>query len=210
MLSHRNKASSTSNLRTIRSRLNTLGEGHLSGTFSYTMDKITNLGVEVERLKSLNANLTQKIAGIMQQRENIVAKNFDLEIQIVETKNNTDKLLEERINKENELLNLKKELAVVCQNWDLRKKELELEIHNAKGKRIKVNEEKQREQMVLDHQKVRVAKYLQIKRTEINTQRPEIESQHSKINTLRNREINSKNSIALETERFRKFLDSLP
>jgi len=209
MYSSRKNSSSNGNIRTTRSHYNTLGEDHLSGTFSYTMQRITNLGIEVERLKTLNNNLAQKIAGAIRQKENIASKNLDIELEIAECQNKTDQLLKKRIEKENELLCLKKDLEIICKNWDCKKKELELEISNTKEKKVKVNEEQKREKMALDNQRVRVAKYLQTKRDEINNQRPEVESQYSRIHTLRTKEINSKRSIAIETERFRKFLDSI-
>jgi len=125
-----------------------LGEDHLSGTIAYTMQRINDLGVEVDNLKTTNQTLNQKLVGSINQKSVFVEKNLELESEIIYTQDLNRRLLEEKSEKEAELFALEKELESVQKDWDFKRRELELEVKIANETKQKVKSEQEREKMV--------------------------------------------------------------
>ena len=188
----------------------TLGlEKELSGTFSYTMHKISNLGAEVERLKTINQNLANKLSSLHHQKDTLVSKNLNLEQEILETKGENHELLEQRENAQRELDELKRQLGYTNEQWDSKKKELGLEIRNLKGAKAETKEEECRDKFSFGHQKVKLTKEIQAKMNRIEETRTEIKKHQQLIYALRQKEQATTDAMAVEALRFKRFLDSL-
>jgi len=186
-----------------------LGEDHLSGTIAYTMQRINDLGVEVDHLKTTNQTLNQKLVGSINQKSVFVERNLELESEIIYTQDLNRKLLEEKSEKEAELFALEKELESVQKDWDMKRRELELEVKIANETKQKAKNEQDREKMVLNNQTTHLKKQLHTKRGEINSSRPEYTKNKAKINQLEIKEANSSRAIVSEIQRFKTFLDNV-
>ncbi len=212
MRSSRNKHTevySSVQLQTRKTTSGALGEDHLSGTIAYTMQKITDLGIEVDSLKSTNQNLNQKLTGSVNQRVVFVEKNLLLEDEIIKTQQLNQDLLAEKSDKEAELYALQKEFESIQGLWDEKRKELELELKIANETKKKALNDQHREKMVLDNQTTNIAKQLHTKRGEIKTSRPEYTKNQVKINDLEIKEANSARAIISDLQRFKRFLDNV-
>jgi len=186
-----------------------LGEDHLSGTIAYTMQRINDLGVEVDNLKTTNQTLNQKLVGSINQKSVFVEKNLELESEIIYTQDLNRRLLEEKSEKEAELFALEKELESVQKDWDFKRRELELEVKIANETKQKVKSEQEREKMVLNNQTIHLKKQLNTKRGEINSSRPEYTKNKAKVNQLEIKEANSSRGMISEIQRFKTFLDNV-
>jgi len=186
-----------------------LGEDHLSGTIAYTMQRINDLGVEVDNLKTTNQTLNQKLVGSINQKSVFVEKNLELESEIIYTQDLNRRLLEEKSEKEAELFALEKELESVQKDWDFKRRELELEVKIANETKQKVKSEQEREKMVLNNQTIHLKKQLNTKRGEINSSRPEYTKNKAKVNQLEIKEANSSRAMISEIQRFKTFLDNV-
>jgi len=212
MRSSRNKHSevySSAQLQTRKTTSGALGEDHLSGTIAYTMQKITDLGIEVDNLKSTNQNLNHKLTGSVHQKVVFVEKNLELEDEIIKTQQLNQDLLAEKSDKENELYALQKEFEKIQGIWDEKRKELELKLKIANEAKKKAINDQQREKMVLDNQTTNIAKQLHTKRGEIKTSCPEYTKNQVKINELEIKEANSARAIISDLQRFKRFLDNV-
>lgn len=188
----------------------TLGlEKELHGTFSYTMNKISNLGVEVERLKVLNQNLAQKLSSLHHQKDNLVSKNMNLEQEILKKKEENHQFLLQRENAQRELEELKRALSVTNEQWESKKKELDLEIHHLKGAKVETKEEECRDKFAFGNQKVKLTKQIQAKMHNIEETREEIKKHQDLIYSLRKTEQATTDAVNLEALRFKRFLDTL-
>lgn len=186
----------------------TLGlETNISSVFSYTMSKISNLGAEVERLKGINDNLNQKLANGVRQKEILTAKNFGIEQDILKTKADNHKLLVMRDNAEEELLNLKREAHLIDNNWESKKKELQLEIYALNEAKVTSTEDKERGKLCLGQQKINLVKEIQGVKHRAEGTKLEIRKYQDKIAALNNKEMASLRSINAEKQLFRQFLN---
>jgi len=198
---------SSSNLK--RNENQTLGmEKHLSGVFSYTMHKINNLGVEAERIKTVNQNLSQKLADMLERKEAIVFRNHNLEQEIVRTKAGNTELLKQKEEAQNELSELKNELAQTHGDWDTRKKELHWEIHNLQGAKEDSLEGGNKTKLSFSQQKVKLTKDIQAVLNRMDEIRAETKDCRDKVQHLRQKEKNSMDTIATQALNFKQFLEN--
>jgi len=188
----------------------TLGlEKHVSQVFSQTMSTITSLGADLERLNKINENLKEKLSDLIRQKETLIIRNQKIEQEVHEVKFQNEKLIDQRNRAKVYLGELKKQIDIVNDEWEGKKKILEQEIHELNEVKNKILEEKGKEDVAAEQQKKILRKQVESLKNEINNTKHEMNRYKNSITYLQRKEHASMDFIAVETMKFKQFLDSI-